>query len=371
MKKIYRHITLATTILLAVSASAETVSQRQAKRIATQFFNAAYGQVMAEPAFVYNGKRLTTERLFSPFYVYNHPAGGFVVISAENKAFPILGYSLTENFDPSNIGEETTELLRLYASHIENIRYDSSIPEQAIAAWGDIPEYINGILTAEYDATDPSLSRDEAMTELAWTATSPDAEASASGFYSPDQWEDMVGAELAAKRSVPLGLITEDAIYPVILHGRKGDYYRMRLDGPNRQLWRLLPTEIISIGEMAVFGNPPKMPEIEVEDFPFEFYDSFMAANKAEYEADRASIEDALVIREPYVKWNGLGHYTVTLPENVSSVRVYALDGSQVFAEKFRDTNVANLYLSKLPTGFYFAVFLGESGMPYDIKLFR
>ena len=97
MKKILHHIVMAMAVFVlggTVSAHAETVSQRQAKHIAQQFFNAAYGRVMGEPKLVYNGRRLTTNSLFPPFYVYNLQAGGFVVISAENKAFPILGYDL-------------------------------------------------------------------------------------------------------------------------------------------------------------------------------------------------------------------------------------------------------------------------------------
>jgi len=358
-------------MLLSLPAYSETVSQREAKRVATQFFNAAYGQVMSAPSFVYNGKRLTTERLFSPFYVYNHPAGGFVVVSAENKAFPILGYSLTEHFDPEQMGDATRELLRMYAMHIENVRYDSEVPDLAIAAWQNLPEYINSMLTAPYKASDPPITMDEAIEELAYTADSYDAPASTSGFYSPSQWEDLISEELGRKSYVSVGLVSDKRIIPAIIHGRRGDYYRMRLDGPNRQLWRLLPTEIISMGEMAVFGNPPLLAEETAEDTPFEFYDSFITETRKEYEADRASIEEHLVVREPQVSWHGLGHYTVVLPEQVLMVRVYSLDGSQVFGDKFRDTNVANINISTLPTGFYFAVFWGASGKPYGIKLFR
>ncbi len=371
MTKIFRHISLLLLLLTSFSLTAETVSQKEAKHIAAQFFNAAYGQVMAQPAYVYNGKRLTTDRLFSPFYVFNHPAGGFVVISAENKAYPILGYSLTETFNPEQIGEVTTELLRLYAKHIENIRYDSRVPEQAIDAWQNIPHYIDSILNAKYSATDPAITREEAMVELAYTAGTDDAEASTSGFYSPDQWTEMINLELDDKQYLPLGIVADKGIYPVIVHGRKGDYYRLQLDGVNRQFWRLLPTEVLSPGEIAVFGNPPALAEEIFEETPFEFYNSYIALTRAEYEADRASIEDALIVKTPVVQWHGLGHYTVLLPEDVAAMRVYSLDGAQVYAEKYRDTSAAHIDLSQLPSGFYFAVAFGLSGKPYGIKLFR
>lgn len=351
--------------------NAETVSQREAKHIAKSFFNAAYGQVMADPIYVYNGKGLTTNRLFSPFYVFNHPAGGFVVVSAENKAFPILGYSLTENFDVDTRGEATEALLRMYAHHIENIRYDSTIPDRAIYAWQHIPEHIYSILNAEYKATDSGISREEAMAELAHTAELSDADASASAFYSPDQWEAMINDELHSRGYLPLGLITGDKIWPTVVHGNRGDYYRLTLDGANRQLWRLMPTEIISAGEIAAFGTPPVINVEETEETPFLFYESFIAANADAYERDRASIENALVLTKPVVSWHGLGHYTVSLPENVMSMRVLGLNGTIFMSEKFRDTNQAHLNLTQLPTGFYFAVLFGESGKPYSVKLFR
>ena len=124
MKKILHHIVMAMAVFVlggTVSAHAETVSQRQAKHIAQQFFNAAYGRVMGEPKLVLQ-------------------AGGLVVISAENKAFPILGYDLNDNFNPDNMTAALKELLRLYALHIEYIRYDSTQPHEAEKAWQNIRE---------------------------------------------------------------------------------------------------------------------------------------------------------------------------------------------------------------------------------------
>ena len=101
-------LVLATLSLCSMlSVQAETVSQKEASRLAETFFNAAAGQVMGKPKLVYNGKNLTTNRLFSPFYVYNHPKGGFVIIAADNKALPVLGYSLKETFSPDNLDEAT------------------------------------------------------------------------------------------------------------------------------------------------------------------------------------------------------------------------------------------------------------------------
>lgn len=145
-----KYISIIITFVLAFSGAlamkAETVSQKEASRLAEVFFNTSAGQLMGKPKLVYNGKYLTTNRLFSPFYVYNHPKGGFVIIAADNKAFPVLGYSLKETFSSDNIDDSTKELLTEYSKDIEYIRYDSRIPEEAIEAWTNIPTYIHSLL---------------------------------------------------------------------------------------------------------------------------------------------------------------------------------------------------------------------------------
>lgn len=366
-----RTFIIALIALTSFSLRAETVSQKEAKEIASKFFNAAHGQLMAEPKLVYNGRRLTTGSYFAPFYVYNLPVGGFVVISAENKAFPILGYSLSDSFSPDEMGPKLKSLLTLYARHIENVRYDSTVPEIAIEAWENIPAYIDNLLSAKYDATDPQTLPEDALGELAFLASREDAAGSASATYTPEQWMEMIDSELLSKPDVPLGIVDDKGMFATIVYGRKGDMYRILLDKRDKSLWRLMPTEIVSAGQLAVFGNPPVIEENMEEELPFSFYDDFIANIESEEKAKRAVIENTVINDSPIVQWHGSGHYSVTLPEEVKSMRVYSLDGSLVQRDAFRETNVANVELTQNPTGFYFAVFFGESGRPYPVKLFR
>lgn len=351
--------------------SAETVSQKEAKRIASTFFNAAYGQKMADPTLVYNGRKLTTGSYFAPFYVYNLPVGGFVVISAENKAYPILGYSLTDNFSPDKMGQNLKALLTLYARHIENIRYDSSVPYQAMESWQNIPEYISTLLDAPYSATDPETLLSDALEAIEYVAAGDNAAVSASATYSPDQWNGLIDNELQIKKDVPIGIVNGDSLTPAVVYGRKGDMFRILLDERDKSLWRLLPTENISSGQIAVLGNPPAIPSVEEEEIPFSFYDDFIATVQSEEKSRRAAIEQSVIPEDPVVLWHGSGHFSVTLPEEVKSMRVYSLDGQLVQRDTFRETYTANVELTRNPTGFYFAVFFGESGKPYPVKLFR
>ncbi len=125
---------------------AETVGQKEAKAMAQKFFNESRNFVTPPVSYVYNGKDLSTHRLFTPFYVFNSPAGGFVVVSAENKAFPILAYSLSERFDKDRMTDMTREILTDFSRDIEMIRYDSRIPSDAIEQWTTYPEVVFDML---------------------------------------------------------------------------------------------------------------------------------------------------------------------------------------------------------------------------------
>lgn len=125
---------------------AETIGQKEAKSMAQKFFNGSRNYVTPPVTYVYNGKDLSTQRLFTPFYVFNSPSGGFVVVSAENKAFPILAYSLKGNFDKDKMTPMVQSILSDFSRDIEMIRYDSRIPSDAIEQWATYPEVVFDML---------------------------------------------------------------------------------------------------------------------------------------------------------------------------------------------------------------------------------
>lgn len=125
---------------------AETIGQKEAKSMAQKFFNESKNYVTPPVNYVYNGKDLTTQRLFTPFYVFNSPSGGFVIVSAENKAFPILAYSLSESFNKDKMTPMVRSILNDFARDIEMIRYDSRIPSDAIGQWATYPEVVFDML---------------------------------------------------------------------------------------------------------------------------------------------------------------------------------------------------------------------------------
>lgn len=368
------------TILLAIaamaagfsSARAETVTQQQAKHIAAKFFNAAHGQYMAEPKFIYNGRKLTTQRLFSPFYVFNLPSGGFVVVAADNKAFPILAYNLKDTFDPNHIGPKLEALLRSYARDVERIRYDDRIPYQAIEAWGDIPHFIAALLDAPTRSYDLLITPDEAAEKVAAAAADEAYDDNWSDLYSPSQWGELVDSELAKSRNVALGVADRTgSLQPLIVQAEKGGFYRIATDIQDRTFYRLFATEYLSDGQIAVMDYAPGLPEEAVPDDAFRFYDDFIAEQEADRQRRQRAIEEGMTVTAPVLHSHGSGFYTVDLPEEAAVARIYNLSGALVRQYTYGATTSPHLDILGEPTGFYFAQIIGKSGTPYGIKLVR
>lgn len=340
--------------------AAETVSRRQAETIATLFFNAAKEQVMASPNLVYNGRGLTTNRLFIPFYIFSHPTGGFVVISAENKTYPILGYSLNEHFDSNKLSSALKSLLTQYAIEIERIRYDSSVPTQAIDAWGNIHQYIASILQAPYEGTDVIRPWQEIVDDIAEAPYRADIDNLVSEIYTPQQWEELIDSQLSINKNVELGLISplNATITPAVIKGKKGNYYSLYLGSVTPGLWKLFSNEILSTGQLALFTNPPQAPWPE-------------DPSDINFSQPKSSITEIIPTSTPIIEWQGSGHFKVDLSEPVVLTRIYNMAGALMQEQTFRDTSTAFLDISNAPNGFYFALLIGESGKPYGIKLYR
>lgn len=298
-------------VIIPLPGHSENISQKQASKIAEAFFNEAYGQYVAAPKFVWNGRQLTTDRLFSPFYVYNHPRGGFVIISADSKAFPVLGYSLTSGFEKDKLTEEEKELLKQYAHEIELIRYDSRIPERAVAAWQNLPLTINRAIHNPYDT--------------------PEFEA------LDEDSREIIEAIDRRNNSIMMPTAVEFPIYDASLYR---DY---TLD---------------DVLEPA-------------EEIPFSFYNSFIEEIKGEENARLAKIEEILSPTDPMIEMLGGAHFVITFPVEVIKTSIYSLQGTRMQEKYYKDTNVINLDLSSLPSGFYVMMALGDDGRVYGFKLFR
>lgn len=298
--------------LASVSAMAETVSQKHASKIAETFFNTAYGIHVAAPKLAWNGRQLTTDRLFTPFYVYNHSKGGFVIISAENKAFPVLGYSLDNTFSLDKLNDDVRDLLTRYARQIEIIRYDPRTPDRAVEAWQNLPDYITSVLKTPYDTPE--------YREL-----------------DPEEKEEI--ERLDRKNSwIVMPSAVEFNIY------NHKDYRDYNL-------------------EDALAAEP--------EDVPFSFYENFIREIRNEEKMRLAAFDEVLMPAHPVLRDLGGAHFVVDLPEDARMLRVYGIDGSRKLEKYYSDTASVSIDISSLPVGYYVAMILTDSGHVYGLKLYR
>ncbi|NLJ81722.1 MAG: T9SS type A sorting domain-containing protein, partial [Bacteroidales bacterium] len=90
------------------------------------------------------------------FYVYNLSNQGFIIVSADDRVEPILGYSLQGDFDLNNIPPALSEMLKVYKNTIDYV-ITNNIPAGAeiTQSWQDL---ISGnIPTRKSSSVDPLI----------------------------------------------------------------------------------------------------------------------------------------------------------------------------------------------------------------------
>ncbi len=304
-------ISLFACVAVPAAAHAETVSRKEANSIAGTFFNAAYGEVTAPPQMVWNGRQLTTERLFSPIYVYNSPKGGYVIISGENKAYPILAYSKVRKFDKDKISDDEKEVLKTYAREIELIRYDPRIPAKAMEAWRNIPEYISAVLASPYDSDEYRALGEERKDMLESLARS--------------------GNQILMPSAVEFSLYDPDA-------------------------YRELTLDDVTAAD---------------DEIPFKFYEDFIREVSRENRERDIKLEEIVSPSRPVVKALGGGHFEISFPENIRMMRIYTIGGMQMMEKYYKETSLMNIDMSVLGSGYYIGLALADSGNVFGFKLYR
>lgn len=113
-----------------------------------------------EPQLVWTGNYSTRGPMAPPFYVFNNPGGGWVVISAEDAARPVLARSDEGSFHPEEIPDIVSEWFDVYAKQIDWIRREGLQPDDATQArW-------EALLSEEGASSAASLTRAEAVKML-------------------------------------------------------------------------------------------------------------------------------------------------------------------------------------------------------------
>lgn len=359
---------MSVSLLLACSVMghAETVTRKEAQRLAQTFFNEMYGRVMSAPAFAYGGKDLTTDRLFTPFYIFNHPAGGYVVIAADNKAYPILAYSREGAFAQDKMDASLKEWLRNVARNIELVRYDSRVPYEAISQWIDLNATVHKTLHADLRVAPARYTAEQARQAIEASLDRGEDAALMSDVYTPEQWADEIARQLQHDGQTPIAVLKGADAYTATIDGVAGDYFAIRFGQGQQMLCRLLPTETLSFGEYALLGTPSYSEPTPEAERPFAFFEQEIAPMAV------ADSGITLTPDHPVTDHIGDGHFMITLPlADVDHAEVYSLSGRPVQTRKYGATRSAAIDLTAQPHGFYVALLTDAEGRTYGFKLMR
>ena len=103
-------------LLLAHGVSAKPVDATRARRVAENYMQA---KGMKNPSALAD---VTAQTPFTEFYVFASPEGGFVLVSGDDCAVPVLGYSLASRFETKDMPENVKGWLEGYENDIRLCR---------------------------------------------------------------------------------------------------------------------------------------------------------------------------------------------------------------------------------------------------------
>lgn len=132
MKKFY--LTFA-FLFLSMALLANPVSIASARKIAQNYFmHYAAGKADYTISNVITRQNGGT----NVFYVFNFSAGGYILISADDAAIPVLGYSENGTYNENNLPVQMVDWLDGYAKEIQNIIDRQLSNKQTVKEWNKI-----------------------------------------------------------------------------------------------------------------------------------------------------------------------------------------------------------------------------------------
>ena len=132
-RKVYTIVCLVGLLLIGGAAQADPVGREQARTVAANFVRAANLNIDINPT---KGAADLMSEQFSNFYVFTGSNGrGFVIVSADDCAAPILGYSEDAPFTFDSMPDHVREWLQGYENEIayyrsQTLRAGSTMSEQ-------------------------------------------------------------------------------------------------------------------------------------------------------------------------------------------------------------------------------------------------
>lgn len=145
-------VVLTLLLLLPIAAFADNVPEQKARAVAERFFGLA-PQTKAEGnglSLVWNGETPTTKATPADepaFYVYTYDKGGYIIISGDDIATPVLAYSRDSEFTLEGMPDHVASWFGVLREAIYEAREKGYQPtEKTLAAWNGIES--SGKITA-------------------------------------------------------------------------------------------------------------------------------------------------------------------------------------------------------------------------------
>ncbi|MBO4653915.1 MAG: thiol protease/hemagglutinin PrtT [Bacteroidales bacterium] len=113
--------------------SAAPATLEQTRVVASNFYQNAVAQTLDAPQLVYTATVSVRGENTACFHVYN-VGRGFVIVSADDRVKPVLGYSSEGCFNPQDIPFGLQDLLQGYTREISEIMQQVSVPDAQLKA---------------------------------------------------------------------------------------------------------------------------------------------------------------------------------------------------------------------------------------------
>ncbi len=121
--------------IYAVMLFANPVKEKTARKVALNWFSYKAKGISQVSISSYEAYKYDSQ---TSFYIYNFKNGGFVIVSADDAALPILGYSV-KNYFPKDIKNEAlNDWLQAYAKEVVRIKKSKSSNAKTINLWDNI-----------------------------------------------------------------------------------------------------------------------------------------------------------------------------------------------------------------------------------------
>lgn len=117
-----RYLLTLILVALTLTANARQISSDEAAAIASEVLNTSVAPSGKSPVKVKRVKSANDKEEASPYYIFTgENSRGFVIISGDDRAQRVLGYSDKATFDPNNVPPQLKALLESYAEQIQNL----------------------------------------------------------------------------------------------------------------------------------------------------------------------------------------------------------------------------------------------------------